>query len=188
MFAAVVPSVLSSVVVISVAGAFFTALSSKICEVRTEFKVWLYGVIAFLVSGLLFLVPFAGPSRSVYQCGEISKKTKGLLVLSKMLLFLALSIPFSLLFLLGFKTVGDTGLLIILTTIFYSLIPIKPLDGKEIFDFDKRVWSVTFVPVLLLFFGWVLHLLPHLVYLGVGLLSTFFWAFTFYQAKKQKAK
>ena len=186
VFASVIPSVLSTVAVISVAGTLFTALSSRICKVRTEFKVWLYGVIAFLISGLLFLVPFAGPSRSVYQCGEISKKTKGLLVLSKMLLFLTLSIPFSLLFLLGFKTLGDTGLLISLTTVCYSLIPIKPLDGKEILDFDKKIWLATFVPVLLLFIGWVLHLLPHVIYLVVGLASTFIWIITFQQAKSKK--
>ena len=189
VLAVVIPSVLSTVAVISVTGALFTALSSKICKVRSEFKVWLYGVIAFLVSGLLFLVPFAGPSRSVYQCGEISKKTKGLLVLSKMLLFLTLSIPFSLLFLLGFKTLGDTGLLISLTTICYSLIPIKPLEGKEIFDFDKKIWLAAFAPVFLLFLGWVLHLLPHIAYLGVGLSSLFIWAVIFRQvtSKKQNA-
>jgi parallel beta-helix repeat protein len=186
VLAVVIPPVLSTVVLISVTDALFTALSSKTCNVKSESKVWLHGVIAFLVSGLLFLVPFASPTRSTYQCGEISKKTKGLLVLSKMLLFLTLSIPFSLLFIFGFMSLGDTGLLIILTTVSYSLIPIKPLEGKEIFDFDKKVWLATFIPVLFLFLGWVLHLLPHIVYLGVGLSSAFIWAVTFRQATSKK--
>jgi len=186
VLAVVIPPVLSTVAVISVTNALFTALSSKIYNVKSESKVWLYGVIAFLVSGLLFLVPFAGPSRSTYQCGEISKKTKGLLVLSKTLLFLTLSIPFSLLFIFGFMSLGDTGLLIILTTVSYSLIPIKPLEGKEIFDFDKKVWLATFAPLFLLFLGWVLHLLPHIVYLGVGLSSAFIWVVTFRQATSKK--
>jgi parallel beta-helix repeat protein len=186
VLAVVIPPVLSTVVLISVTDALFTALSSKTCNVKSESKVWLHGVIAFLVSGLLFLVPFASPTRSTYQCGEISKKTKGLLVLSKMLLFLTLSIPFSLLFIFGFMSLGDNGLLIILITVSYSLIPIKPLEGKEIFDFDKKVWLATFIPVLFLFLGWVLHLLPHIVYLGVGLSSAFIWAVTFRQATSKK--
>jgi len=98
----------------------------------------------FLVSGLVFRFPLGSPGITRYRSGEISKKAKGLFVLSKMLLFLTLTIPFAGLLMLGFNTVGEIGLSVgeiglwlTLITVFSFLIPVRPLVGKALFDYRK---------------------------------------------------
>jgi len=95
---AVIPSTLLSVCMVSIAGELSEALCARTCRVYRKYRLWMYGLGAFLISGLLFLFPFASPGITRYQSGEISKKTKGLIVLSKMLILLTLTIPFAGLF------------------------------------------------------------------------------------------
>ena len=119
-----------------------------------------------------------------YQSDEISNKTKGLIVLSKMLVLLTLTIPFAGLFMLGFKILGDAGLLLTLMTVCYSLIPLKPLAGKAVFDYRKEVSLIAFVSAGILFYSCTTNLLPHVAYLAVGVFSVFLAAITLNQLRK----
>ena len=125
----------------------------------------------FLVSGLVFLFPFSSPGITRYQSDEISKRTKGLLVMLKTLTVLTLMIPFSILFMLGFQVIGDSGLLLTLMATCYSLVPLKYLAGKALFDYRKEISLIMLFSVGMLFFGCTISVLPQLIYLVAGIAS-----------------
>lgn len=185
---AVIPSTLLSVTIVSIAEELIEALCARTCRVCRQYRLWLYGLGAFLISGLLFLFPFASPGITRYQCSEISDKTKGLIVLSKMLVLLTLMIPFAGLFMLGFKIIGDAGLLLTLMTVCYSLVPLKPLAGKAVFDYRKEVSLIALVSVAILFYSWTVNLLPHVTYLAAGVVSGFLAAITLSQLRRAHPK
>lgn len=188
VLAAVIPSTLLSVCMVIIAGELFEALCARTCRVYRQFRLWIYGLGAFLISGLLFLFPFASPGITRYQSGEISDKTKGLIVLSKMLILLTLTIPFAGLLMLGFKIVGDAGLLFTLMTVCYSLVPLRPLAGKAVFNYRKKVSLIALASAGILFFSFTFKLLPHVTYLAVGVVSVFLAAITLNQLRKANPK
>jgi len=188
VLAAVIPSTLLSACMMSIVGELSKALCARTCRVYRQYRLWMYGLGAFLISGLLFLFPFASPGITRYQSGEISDKTKGLIVLSKMLILLTLTIPFAGLIMLGFKIVGDAGLLLTLMTVCYSLVPLKPLAGKAVFDYRKEVSLIALVSAGILFYSCTFNLLPHVTYLVVGVASVFLAAITLIQLRKAHPK
>jgi hypothetical protein len=171
VFATVIPLTLISVCMISFAGELSEFFCAQTCRVYKQFKLSMYGLGVFLISGLLFLFPFGSPGITRYRSGKLSNETEGLVVLSKMLILLTLTIPFTGSVMLGFKNVGDAGLLLTLMTVCYSLVPLKPFDGKAVFDYRKEVSLIAFVSTGILFFGYTIYLLPHAIYLGVGVVS-----------------
>jgi len=185
---AVIPSTLLSVTIVSISEELIEALCARTCRVCRQYRLWLYGLGAFLISGLLFLFPFASPGITRYQCSEISDKTKGLIVLSKMLVLLTLMIPFAGLFMLGYKIIGDAGLLLTLMTVCYSLVPLKPLAGKAVFDYRKEVSLIALVSVAILFYSWTVNLLPHVTYLAAGTVSVVLAAIAMSQLRNAHPK
>ncbi|MCK4481918.1 PKD domain-containing protein, partial [Candidatus Bathyarchaeota archaeon] len=188
VLAAVIPSTLLSVCMVSIAGELSEALFARTCRVYRQYRLWMYGLGAFLISGILFLFPFASPGITRYQSGEISNKTRGLIVLSKMLVLLTLTIPFTGLFMLGFKIIGDAGLLLTLMTVCYSLVPLKPFVGKAVFDYRKEVSLIALVSTAILLYSFTVNLLPHVTYLAVGVASVFLVAITLSQLRKAHPK
>jgi len=184
--ATVIPSTLLSVFMVRIAGELFEALCARTCRVYRQFGLWMYGLVAFLVSGLLFLFPFSSPGITRYQSGQISNKTKALIVLSKMLILLTLTIPFAGLYMLGFKIAGDAGLLLTLMTVCYSLVPLRPLVGRAVFDYRKEVSLIALVSTAILFYSCTVNLLPHITYLVVGIVSVFLAAITLNELRKTR--
>ena len=182
----VIPSTLLSVCLVCVAGELFEALGARVARVYRRFSLWPYGLGLFLISGLLFLFPLSSPGITRYQSAEISNDVKGLLVLSKLLILLSLTIPFTVFVMLGFKTAGDAGLLLTLMKVFYSLIPLKPLAGKAVFDYRKDVLSIALASTGAIFLLYVLvkDLVPLLVYPVVGMGSLVLAAVTFRQLQR----
>jgi len=188
VLAAVIPSTLLSVCLVSIGGEVFEAFCARTCGAYRQFRLWMYGLGAFLISGLLFLFPFASPGITRYQCGELSDKTKGLIILSKMLLLLTLIAPFAGLFMLGFRIVGDAGLLLTLITVCYSLVPLKPLAGKAVFDYRKEVSLIALVAVAIILYSCTMNLLPHFIYIAVGGVAAILAAITLNELRKAHSK
>ena len=105
-----------------------------------------------------------------------------------MLTLLTLIIPFAGLFMLGFKIIGDAGLLLTLVTVCYSLVPLKPIAGKAVFDYRKEVSLIALVSAGILFYSCAVNLLPHETYLVVGIVSVFLAAITLSQLRKARPK
>ena len=152
-----------------------------------------YSARAFLVSGLVFGFPFGSPGITRYKSGEISEKAKGLFVLSKMLLLMMLVIPFVGLSMIGLDILGEIGLWYILITVFSSLIPVRPLLGKALFDYRKDVSLAALAFFGLLLFSIVygqlaeVTILPSIIYFGVGAVSAFIAAITLQQLRKERS-
>jgi parallel beta-helix repeat protein len=188
-----IPEALISVCVVIIFAGVFEAFCARICSVHKQFKLWLYGIITFLVSGLVFGFPFGSPGITRYKSGEISEKAKGLFVLSKMLLLMMLMIPFVGLSMLGLDILGEIGLWYILITVFSSLIPVRPLLGKALFDYRKDVSLAALAFSGLLLFSIVygqlaeVTILPSVIYFGVGVVSAFLAAITLQQLRKERS-
>jgi len=189
-FANYILPALVSVCVVIIFGEFFEACCARTCRVHKRFRLWMYGLIMFSVSGLLFHLPLGSPGITRYRNGALSKKTKGLFVLSKMLLLLTLTIPFAGLLMIGFNTLGEIGLWLTLSTVFFSLIPQRPLVGKALFDYRKEVSLAALALSGILLFSFIYSLqpqapfLPNVTYLAVGAASTFLGAITLNQLRK----
>jgi len=185
-----IPPALVSVCVVIIFVELFEACCARACKVHKRFRLWMYGIILFLFSGLVFHFPLGSPGITRYRSEELSKKAKGLFVLSKTFLLLTLSIPFAGLLMLGFNTVGEIGLWLTLTTVFFSLIPQRPLVGKALFDYRKEVSLTALVVSGTLLFSFIYSLqpqvtfLPHVTYLAVGAVSAFLAAITLNQLRK----
>jgi hypothetical protein len=174
----VVPSVIFSTIVVLLTDQFSEFVCTRVFKVYRQLRLWVYGFAAFLISGLVFLTPFSSPVTMKYQSGEISNKTKALMVLSKMFALLALALPFSILYSIGFYHLGDSGLLLTFMVVFYSLLPLSPLPGKAVFDYREDLSLTLFVLAGLLFYFHITNLLPYMTYFWVGGASFFFFAIT----------
>ena len=122
----------------------------------------------FLISGFLFLFPFSSPGITKYQ-GEIPKKTNGLMTLTKILLALTLTILYTIFTMVGYTIIGDVGLLVTLTTVCYSLVPIEPLPGRKIFTYRKELSIVSLALMAILLYAFTMKLFPLIIYLCAGI-------------------
>ena len=167
----VIPSVFLSVGIITITKVTSNAFWAKSYKVYQQFSIWLIGVIMFIVTGILFLFPFSSPGITRYQSDEISKKTKAYLIMFKTFTVLTLLIPFSILFMFGYQIIGDSGLLLTLMSTCYSLVPLKFLSGKVLFDYKKEFSLLMLFSVAFLFYGCMINLLPPEIYLITGVVS-----------------
>jgi hypothetical protein len=181
---------LVSVLTVIVFSELFEACCARFCRVHKQFKLWMYGLVMFVLSGLVFLFPIGSPGITRYKTGEISDRAKGLFVLSKTFLFLTLMIPFAALLMLGFSTLGGVGLWLTLVTVFASLIPVRPLAGKELFNYRKGVSLAALVFSGIILFIYVygnltrVIFLPYYAYLAVGVVSVFLAVVALFQLRK----
>jgi len=92
------------------------------------------------------------------------------------------------LYMLGFTILGDAGLLMTLMTVFYYFIPLKPIVGKVVFDYQKVVSLLALVATGILFFSFALNLLPHIVYLAAGVISVVLGVISLYLLSKSPSE
>lgn len=167
----VVPLILVSVVIVSLVTELFAVMIARALNVWSEFKIGLHGLAALLITGIVFLVPFAPIGKAEYQ-GDLDKRKSGLIGMMKILCILALNLPFYAFHVLGFTTVGDAGLLMAMMTACCFAFPFRPLEGEAIFRFSKISWIVVFASSFLLYLSIASKMLPYTVYLLSGLTAT----------------
>ena len=171
VLAAVLPSTFVSVAIVTSTKVFADAFCARISKTYRKFNLWITGFLTFIISGILFLFPFSSPGITRYQSIEITQDTKGLIILSKTLLLLTLCILFPVLFLMDFKIIADTGLLFALMSACYSLVPLKHLSGKVLFDYNKKYSILAFTLTAFLFISFTINIFPVVAYLPVGMIS-----------------
>ena len=166
-----VPSVLIAVLMENVIEVSAELACTRMCWVYRQVRLWAYGLGLFLVSSLLFHFPTGSPTITRYVCCQISRRIKALRVLSKSFIVLTLTLPFAALYIVGFRVLGDAGLLLTLMVVFYYTIPVRPVVGKVVFDYKKSLGLTTFIITGILFFSFILELLPYTLYIVVGAVS-----------------
>jgi hypothetical protein len=184
----VIPAVLLAVFVATLAEVIIEAVCARKCSVYAQVKFWSQGLALLLISSLIFRFPTGSPLIIKYQSEDISNKKKGLIILSKLLVLLTLTLPFSILYMCGATIWGDAGLLLTLMTVFYYFIPLKPIAGKAVFDYQKAVSLLAVVSTGTLFFGFTLQLLPHITYFIAGTVSVPLAAISLYLLSKSPNK
>jgi len=102
--------------------------------------VWYLGLGLFAFSTLAFKVPFSSPSRLAHYSPKMSKRLSGLLSSLSVMIMFVFAFVFLFLYFVGYTLVGNIGLIMCLTGGLFDTLPIPPMGGKGIYDWNKAVW------------------------------------------------
>jgi len=121
------------------------------CGCITEYKFWGLGTVTMLSTAWLFGNAFAKPSRTLVRSEKILlPKEAAIIKLGGPLMSMGVAIVSLFLIPLGglFAIAGSAGFSMNLMNSVFSLVPIKPNDGVEIYAWNKLVWAVVFIPLI----------------------------------------
>lgn len=181
----IVPMTFLSSITVKIASILTDTLCAQSCGVDNRYTLWPLGMITFILTGLLVLFPFASPgiTKTRKQC--LSLREDAMLTMSRVLLRLALAVPFAALAILGYGLLADAGLLAVLTAAFFSLVPIDPLPGKALASYKKALSLAVITLGGILLYGFMLRLLPSIAFLITGVLSGVVGAILLYITRKR---
>ena len=111
-------------------------------------------------------------------------------MLFKKLMFLSLTILFALLAIFNIANlskIGDAGLLLVLTSLCSSLVPLSPLPGKDIYNYKKALSAAVLIPLAALVFFYEVQLLPLWLYSVAGIVAVALVPAALNRLKTQKA-
>jgi Zn-dependent protease len=117
----------------------------------TEYKVWGLGTVTMLSTAWLLGNAFAKPSRTLVRSEKILlPKEAAIIKLAGPLMSLGVAIVSLFLIPLGglFAVAGSAGFSMNLLNSVFSLVPVKPNDGVEIYAWNKLAWAVVFIPLI----------------------------------------
>jgi Zn-dependent protease len=140
-----IPTVLATSVIMEFVKNYVTEVTAKSKRVWTEYRLWYFGLATFLVSTLAFKVPFSSPSRLIHHHPKFTKRSLGLVATVSVVVPLAFATVFYALFIKGYIAIGNVGVVMCLTMAFFDSIPIRPMNGKDIYDWSKIVWVTLFI-------------------------------------------
>jgi len=93
---------------------------------------------------LALRVQFSSPSRLVHHSPNMTKRTGGIISSISLLMTFAFASLFYALLIAGFTLLGNIGLVMCLTGGLFDTIPITPMGGKTLYDWNKAVWAALF--------------------------------------------
>ncbi|ELY38508.1 zinc metalloprotease [Natronorubrum tibetense] len=114
----------------------------QIAEFRADYQMLFLAIMSALI-GLLFAAPGA-----VYHRGRITKKENAMIALAGPITNHLLALMFLPLMLFPglLGTIGQMGVWINLLLAAFNMIPFGPLDGKSVYDWNKGIFALVFVP------------------------------------------
>ena len=136
---------------------------------QAEFRMWPVGLILAVGMAVLVGIIFAAPGAVYIYAERITKKQNGLISLAGPFVNFTLAIIFLVLFIFLIPFLGAESILIRLSYIgwninavlgFFNMLPIGPLDGGKIMNWNFFVWLFFFI------FGFMLLFLPMFLLLG----------------------
>jgi hypothetical protein len=139
-----IPLVLATSILTDFVKSYVITAISRHKGVWTEHRVWYLGLGLFAFSTLALKVPFSSPSRLAHCPGKMNKRLTGLLSSLSIMIMFAFAFIFLLLYFAGFTQVGNIGLIMCLTGGLFETLPIPPMGGKGIYDWNKAVWLTLF--------------------------------------------
>ena len=121
------------------------------CGCITEYQFWSLGAVTMLFTAWLFGNAFAKPSRTLIQSDKALKLEEAARIrLAGPLMSMGLAIGSLFLIPLGglFVVAGSAGFSMNLLNSVFSLVPVKPNDGVEVYAWNKLVWAGMFIPLI----------------------------------------
>jgi hypothetical protein len=142
----VVPIVFVAVAVVELVYWLTMEVVARRMGIWSEYRVWPMGIIMLLVFTLAFRSPFCVAGRSEFQNVRPTKRAIGLISLSGPVACLLLGGLFAVLLSFGYEQLGSLGVMVCMTKATFDLIPTRPMNGKEIFNWNKIIWLMLFLP------------------------------------------
>jgi outer membrane protein assembly factor BamB len=180
---------LISAVIVQTATFLCEVYAAYATGVKKQYTLWNSGSVMFLITGFGLMFPFSSLTTTHYA-EKLPEKVKGLAVLFKRLTFLSLTILFGFFAISNFENlgmIGDAGLLLVLTGVCSSLIPLHPLAGKDIYKYNKTALAAVLIPIAILLFCYKIQLFPFWVYSLIGIAALFAAPAALNRLKTQKA-
>jgi len=146
-----IPIVLVTAIIVDFVKDLVRNVVARSQGVWSEYRLWYIGLAMFLISSIVFKAPFSSPSRIRHHSLKFTKRSVGLVSLTAVIVPLAFAAIFYILFINGFTLIGNMGLIICLTAAFFDIIPIPPMNGKDIYDWSKILWLLLFVTCFALY-------------------------------------
>ena len=120
----------------------------------SEFRMWGLGALILFANAGLFGLAFGKPSRTlVAGTQHLSDRDRGMLMLIGPLVNVIFALISLYLIPLGglLGAAGAIGFPINIMLGLYVLIPVHPMKGKVIFQWNRLVWAVFFIPLVILY-------------------------------------
>jgi Zn-dependent protease len=120
----------------------------------TEYQFWSIGMGTMLVTAWLFGNAFAKPSRNLIRSGkELTPEEAATIRLAGPLMSIGLAVLSLFLIPLGglFVIAGSAGFTMNLLNGVFSLVPVAPNDGVEIYAWNKVIWACVFIPLIIFY-------------------------------------
>ncbi len=124
------------------------------CGCVTEYQFWGLGAVTMLFTAWLFGNAFAKPSRTLIRSGKtLAPEEAARIRLAGPLVSMGMAIVSLFLIPLGglFIVAGFAGFSMNLLNSVFSLVPVKPNDGVEIYAWNKLVWAGVFIPLIVFY-------------------------------------
>jgi hypothetical protein len=154
-------TLIGGVVVIVPKGVQYFAANKA--GMSAEYRLWWGGMlIIFLTTWATSVLGgniFGQPVRTAIEReDDYEKKKLALIMLAGPLVSLILSASFFLLYLMKgtYASLALTGLTMSLLTSLVSFMPISPMEGERVFKWNKLVWLVIFIPIVLAYVYFVI--------------------------------
>lgn len=129
-------------------------LVAKKLGLDVKYRLWNWGVVVILISSIMKIC-VGQPVFIEFDEEKNEIKKQALVMLSRPLTTIILSIPFVILWLQN-EANSEFAFLLLEISVVTSLIaffPISPLDGEKVLKWNKWLWVVIFVPLLVSFFA-----------------------------------
>ncbi|MGD6809496.1 MAG: PQQ-binding-like beta-propeller repeat protein [Candidatus Bathyarchaeia archaeon] len=155
-FLLVLPTFIATSLVVGLVRTYLLTVYARRQGVWTEYKLWYLGIALFIVSTLAFRAPFSSPTRRVSTSNRPDNFI-GVVMSVSILLNLVFAGIFFALILAGYTLIGGAGLAMCLVAAFIDTIPVKPMFGADVFQYNKKVWATLFIISLSLYVIWLSH-------------------------------
>jgi Zn-dependent protease len=116
-----------------------------------EFRMWVMGIALALITSTLGVI-FAAPGATYIQGYNVSERQNGIISLAGPATNIAIAFLFLLVGIVGtgiLAELGGVGFSINLFLAAFNMIPVMPLDGAKVFRWNKILWAVVFIPLII---------------------------------------
>jgi WD40 repeat protein len=146
-----IPTVLATSIIVEFVKNYSIEVTARRLGIWTEHRLWYLGLATFLVSAFALKAPFSSPSRLSHHSPKFTSRSLGLVSSASVVIPLAFAAIFFELLVSGFIVIGNIGLVMCLTMALFDTIPIPPMNGKDIYDWNKFVWIALFATTFALY-------------------------------------
>jgi parallel beta-helix repeat protein len=184
----------ASTVIVQTAAFILDIGFSMRSTVRKQLSLWRIGSALYFISGLILKFPFSSPATSKtlgsyrYKMSG-QKKINAYTAIAKALILSWFIVPFALMGISGIDyliAIGSAGMLSVLTVVCFSLIPLAPSPGKDVYVYNKSLGFGGIVLSVCLLIIYYLGWLTFWGYLAIGLVATFILPSVLHKIEREK--